>query len=67
MEDSQPNINDVPQKIFGTFISELRKTQIDITVVDQLEQAIADNHISEQQLREALAFKTPKDDQDQQS
>ena len=49
MKEAQPNIDGIPKQVFTNFISELRKSTMDSTIVDCLEKTIiVEGNISEQ-------------------
>ena len=63
MKEAQPNIDGIPKQVFTNFISELRKSTMDSTIVDCLEKTIiVEGNISEQGLRTALTPKPVEND-----
>lgn len=53
--ESKPDQSDIPQKIFSQLIVELKKSDISVDVIDQLEKTIVtDGNFSEAALRAAI-------------
>ncbi|MFB9844007.1 hypothetical protein [Mucilaginibacter ginsenosidivorans] len=55
-DQPKPNTSDIPKKIFTQLIEELKKSEVPITVIEQLEKTIVtDRNFTEQALRIALS------------
>ena len=54
-DQPKPDASDIPQKIFTQLIEELKKSEVPITVIEQLEKNIVtEGNFTEQALRAAL-------------
>ena len=58
-DQPKPDTSDIPKKIFTQLIEELKKSEVPITVIEQLEKTIVtDGNFTEQALRIALSPNT---------
>lgn len=58
-DQPNPEISDIPQKIFTQFIEELKSSDVPVLVIEQLEKTIlTDENLTEQALRTAMSLNT---------